>query len=571
MKKNIIFHSFKTTLFLCGLCCALDSCTDGFTELNNNSLFPGYEEQVERITGDTVSAEELVYLKKVINEAPVLFNTFSYEGVYADYQRTTNLYHDIYAGYFAHNKPDFNYTTPNYVYADGWMSRRWTHFYVERSKEYVDLTRAFHFVDREKYKNAYYITRIYYAFLGSLMTDTYGSIPFSSFVEGKLSAKNLTYDSQEKVYETIFKMLEEASDSIVPNKEGSFKFEGNNDNPYRGDESKWVRFANTLRLRLALRISNVDPIRARKEGEHAMSAPGGLMKSHADNMATTPLYALGSGGNENIHALCSFMWQDMVMAKDMELAYKNLSTGIDDVDPRCKVSWFKPSDYKDLLLGDEARRGDYTGSPVGNLKVTHQSDVYSILRSSQAKTSDTEWFGYKRESVWLSFAESRFLLSEASLRGWAGISSSSENYFLEGIRESMKYYKIDEASIDDYINGLKYKKANPFAANKREEALEQIITQKWLAVFPNGAEGWAEFRRTDYPRLLNNENNQSNDVRQGKFIKRILYPVSEHESNAANIPTEFLGAKDRQDVRLWWDVADTNDDNGVRVQPNNFR
>ena len=95
--------------------------------------------------------------------------------------------------------------------------------------------------------------------------------------------------------------------------------------------------------------------------------------------------------------------------------------------------------------------------------------------------------------------------------------------------------------------------------------LKEIITQKWISIFPNGNEGWAEFRRTDYPELLNiEENNSDGDVPEGKFIKRIKYPQSESFN-----PNRPMG--DNQGTKIWWDVADTNNDNGQRVQPNNFR
>ncbi len=95
--------------------------------------------------------------------------------------------------------------------------------------------------------------------------------------------------------------------------------------------------------------------------------------------------------------------------------------------------------------------------------------------------------------------------------------------------------------------------------------MKEIITQKWISIFPNGNEGWAEFRRTDYPELLNiEENNSDGDVPECKFIKRIKYPQSESFN-----PNRPMG--DNQGTKIWWDVADTNNDNGQRVQPNNFR
>lgn len=107
--------------------------------------------------------------------------------------------------------------------------------------------------------------------------------------------------------------------------------------------------------------------------------------------------------------------------------------------------------------------------------------------------------------------------------------------------------------------------------SSKENALEAIITQKWLAVFPNGNEAWAEYRRTDYPALENQLTNQSGgDVPEGKTIKRILYPNSEN-SNIGFTSNSELQASNSQGIRLWWDVADTNDGSGIRQTPNNFR
>ena len=96
--------------------------------------------------------------------------------------------------------------------------------------------------------------------------------------------------------------------------------------------------------------------------------------------------------------------------------------------------------------------------------------------------------------------------------------------------------------------------------------LEQIITQKWLAIFPNGNEGWAEFRRTDYPKLMNPVNMSTVDVPKNKFIKRVRYPQDEIDYNRENIPAGI-----NQGSGVWWDIMDTNDDSGKRNTPNNFR
>ena len=124
-------------------------------------------------------------------------------------------------------------------------------------------------------------------------------------------------------------------------------------------------------------------------------------------------------------------------------------------------------------------------------------------------------------------------------------------------------------SADIYIDRLNIyngTQENPFAGSNKEAQLEQIITQKWLAVFPNGNEGWAEFRRTDYPRLNNHLSNKDPNIANGKFIKRVGYSTDEYAYNIENVPEGV-----NQSTRVWWDVQDTNNKNEERNTPNNNR
>lgn len=295
------------------------------------------------------------------------------------------------------------------------------------------------------------------------------------------------------------------------------------------------------------------------------------MQSNADNMRTVPKVAPidkggeGGGGSENIHALIFGWGAQMVMSKDLEKAYKNES---EVLDPRCEILWWRPSPFSDLKEAKESNK-DFAGCPIGNMDVQGEDATKSyspvrcnkLISSDHNNLDDNYWFSEARELVWMSYAESRFMLAEAALRNWT--TGSVEQYYIDGIRASMDYYNIDEAKKQAYIDGLKNKQ--DVSGSDKEKALKEIITQKWISIFPNGNEGWAEFRRTDYPELLNiEENNSDGDVPEGKFIKRIKYPQSESFN-----PNRPMG--DNQGTKIWWDVADTNNDNGQRVQPNNFR
>lgn len=566
------------------------------TKSNNNTRYADLDLTYK------LSADDSLTCKTDLAGAASTFRNFLYEGYYNDYQITTNLSHDIYAGYVANNQPKHAKKSPDYGYADGWSGRRWAHFYDDRSSEYRTLLRAFKFnTTPQRYKNMFYVTRIYYAFLALANTDTYGAMPFKVYVQARIpETNNVTYNTQAEVYDCMFRMLEQAVDSIQPDDASQYNV-GKEDICYFGDLHKWLRFANTLRLRMALRISNVDPVRAKKEGEAALNNQYGLMESNADNMQTVPKYApvdmggMDEGGSENGLTMCSIRYNgESVMSWDLEQYYRNLSTGggtyiirksrrefeEKTIDPRCLVSWFRGNMSQNMIASaTESVREDFKGCKRGTQapEISMSTLTYSLVRCQpkplSKKLDPKYWFNDARPTVWLGYSESLFLKAEAALRGWTGkdLTLSTENYFRAGVKASMDYYQIDKAQASSYTDGLKVWKEGVFASGDKERILEAIITQKWMAVFPNGNEGWAEFRRTDYPVLANQLSNMSGgDVPEGKNIKRIFYPNSEG-SNKYFASHEDLKRANSQGKRLWWDVQDTNDNSGKRMKPNNFR
>ena len=438
------------------------------------------------------------------------------------------------------------------------------------------MIKTFWFCGKERYHNAFYITRIYYAFLISMQTDTYGAIPLEYYVKGAMPTdENVKYMDQKDVYDVIFKMLDQAITALHNTPSAAQYSLGENDKCFGGDKDKWLRFANTLRLRLALRVSNVDPQLAKEQGEKAMTDPAGLMQNDDDNMKQTPKYSYITGGNENIYTLLYNWSANVVLSKEMERAYKEQSTILD---PRCEILWWRPTALENLNLTEpkEDMTKDFNGcengeTSLGGSYTTTYSPSRVFIKQDQKKLDRKHWWCYAREIVWLGYSESLFLRAEAALRGWAGANRTAEQLYKEGIEASFNYYQIGadeegQEKINKYMEGLKGLQA--FKSGDREAQLEQIITQKWIAVYPNGNEGWAEFRRTDYPRYMKTPkggNNSGGEVANGKFIKRLRYPDSEVSN--PNRPKDV----DTQGTRLWWDVADTNDDGGNYVTPNNFR
>lgn len=579
---------------LCSLL-ALAGCHD-FEELNTNPYAPIYDPTVENVSADgididyTLTEHAMASLKGMEGAIGSIFANFTYEGPYNDYQTTTNLTHDIYAGYWGNNVSGFVNQAPTYSYTDGWSASRWKHFYDDRStSEYSQLVKTFYFCNKDYYHTAFYITRIYYAFLLSMQTDAYGDIPVAYYVKGAMPPEeNVTYTPQKEVYNILFQLLDQAITELhQENLPAVSQYDlGDNDKCYGGDVDKWRRFANTLRLRLALRVSNVDPALAQTQAKAALTDPAGLMQSQDDNMKQTPKRQYIAGGNENIYALL-FSWTgNAVLSKEMERAYKNQalkeSAAADAVtfnessencylDPRCEVLWFRPTPFDSLTtspLPTENLKRDFNGVMNGETNVggsyLNRYSANRCILSSDAMNKDY-WWNLAREIVWMGYAESLFLKAEAALRWPSLVDETAEALYLKGIKASMDYYEIDADKANEYISHLDGVKA--FTGGSKEEQLEQIITQKWIAVFPNGNEGWAEVRRTDYPRYLLapvNGNNSNGEVASGKLIKRINYPNS--ESRNPNKPGNV-----NQGSRVWWDVADTMNDRGQWHTPNNFR
>lgn len=178
--------------------------------------------------------------------------------------------------------------------------------------------------------------------------------------------------------------------------------------------------------------------------------------------------------------------------------------------------------------------------------------------------------------VWFSAAETSFLKAEAALH-WPddfGGEEVMQTAYEEGIRLSFAEKGVDGADTylqDDTKTAVKFVskidgshsieaksdvtiKWNP--SDSEERKLERIITQKWIALYPNGAEAWSEYRRTGYPAQYQVINDYSNGTVNTKIgPRRIPFPPSERRLNPENIEkaTQLLGGPDEAGTPLWWD------------------
>lgn len=387
------------------------------------------------------------------------------------------------------------------------------------------------------------------------ITDSYGPIPYSKIgYDGSILTP---YDSQEEVYNQFFTDLNEAIADLNINVGSALN--PIIDDIYRGDLSKWIKYANSLKLRLALRISYANPTLAKQMAEEAVNpANGGVIEAVADNA----VYNHYTTGGNPIQASTVGYGNDSRPAADL-ICYMN---GYKD--PR-RAKYVTTSNWK----GED---GEYLttpgGEPLEYVGVRRGWNTYD--RDGWAMKMSAIGVGNQDPMIWLTAAEVAFLRAEgAAVFGW-NMGGTAEQFYNDGIRRSFEQYGVDGA--EDYLADATSKPAefyDPSGANPwngtisnitikwdesatTEQKQERIIVQKWIANWTLGIESWCDVRRTGYPKLIPIAYNGSNGiVDTNKGPQRIPYPQEEYTRNTANIQNavaNYLGGPDNMATKLWW-------------------
>lgn len=525
----------------CVLILSFTACTDKFNDMNTDK---------HSIT-QTSPAYTLPYVEEIVTNVDC-----------TPYQRGENLYTQMYAQYFANTVQ--GWTSDRYGYNDGWAAPGfWDPYYL--GLKHLKVLKA-DVTNNPSYTNYYAMMRIIVAWRTIAMTDIFGDIPYS---EAGLGQDAPRYDSQKDIYYDVFKELTEATVTLkqnLPNQEACGK---DNDLIYEGNISKWIKFANSLRLRYALRLYYIDPDKAKSEGEAALKES--LMESN-DDSAQERITA-GGGWGHPLYMICA--WSCFTMSKTMENIFKNTSTV---QDPRMPM-WFgqtvgyvnnqkEPStSFKGLqfqgvpngISDDQLLAKDADGYANNN------PDNNSYPWGLQA-FPDWNSKGIKPDNTVLTlplkimgYSEVCFLKAEAALRGWSGAGDVKSNY-VKGIRASFEEARTGvDASLYSTAEDETYINTGNVAwdeGNDTETKLNKIITQKWIALYPDGNEAWAEFRRTGYPKLSPVAQSLDSSLPQGTFVKKIRYIDAERRDNPNAKDASLNGGKgDGMAVRVWWDTA----------------
>jgi hypothetical protein len=357
------------------------------------------------------------------------------------------------------------------------------------------------------------VAKILKAYIFWFLTDRWGDLPYSDAFKGR---ENFTpkYDKQQDIYNSLFALLDEANATIVT---GNIK----NDIVYNGDMTKWKKFGNTIRMLMGLRLSKVDPTKGAAEFNKAIT--NGIITANSDNFTYTHL---ADKDNENF-------WYTQ-MNRMGRLWYAVSKPLVDTMqsanDPRLPV------------FANRATAGTNAGKYVGldyGLTLTVTPGNFSLLGDK---------LRLQNAPVYLvTYAQALFARAEAAKLGWiTGSDATAKTNYDLALEQSVRQWNSNDTT------GLGLFRSNDKVQYNPATAIQQIATQRWVHLFLNGYEAWAEWRRTGYPNLIAAPGANAN-----RIPRREAYPTIERSNNTANYNAAIAalpyGGADDLNTRVWWD------------------
>lgn len=374
---------------------------------------------------------------------------------------------------------------------------------------------------------------------GSLrVSDCYGPIPYSKIGNGSDFA--VAYDDMKTLYNAMFADLDVAITGLKESAGSIAAAFADQDCLYGGDVTKWIKLGNTIKLRMAMRLVNVEPALAQAKAEEAVSDAIGVITSPADAAWSNFI----PGGNA-FHKT-NIVWNEGRVSADLT----SYMSGYND--PRLALYAQANSDSE--IVG--MRNGIFHAQ---NLCGTmDEPGKYARPNVNEAS-----------KLLCISASETWFARAEGALRGW-NMGGTAKELYEQGIETSMSErgaalgnYLTSTATPADYegysseYNISAVSTATPAwnESGSFDQQLEQIMVQKWIGNYPNGWETWADVRRTGYPKFFPVYTNMSTaGVSSSTGMCRLPYPMSEFNTNEANVKAAqaMLGGPDTGATKLWW-------------------
>lgn len=508
---------------------ALASCTGNFEVYNRNLDQPSV---VDRDVWDYIKSMEYNVIPTVKNQYQIVENVSGGAyGRYFAYAKSTDGGWD--GRMFAFYRIANDWANPPYEVPMTNIYSNWRAIRAELEEPEDDYRMA--------------LAQILRVAAMQRVTDVQGPIPYRTMEnDDDITAP---YESQQDVYGYMFEDLGHAVDVL----ETYIAMAGSEvveeaalrDKVYNGDLGKWIRFANSLKLRMAMRISHVAPGEAQRYAEQAVAHPRGVIASNADNASLD----VSETNDRNPLRWLVEDYSDVHAAAEIVTYMKSYD------DPRL-AKYFNPA----------VRDGTYHGSRVGAYSSSQYKNYYSLPRT-----------GALERLMWMNAAEVAFLKAEMAVNEWA-VTGSARELYEEGIRLSFEQYGAEGLTAYLACTTVPTGYSDPRTANSYTpiraytvsvawdgaltpgQQRERIATQKWIALYPLGTEAWAEQRRTGYPRFYptpasTNASNEPNLPAEG--ASRIPFAPNEQTRNADNYDAAvaLLGSGgDKFSTRLWWDV-----------------
>lgn len=478
-----------------------------------------------------------------------------------------------------------------YLWSDGYSAAYWDGVYSGDRGAIRDVTNVREqWREDENHQVDYQLARIMRVYVMHRMTDLYGDIPY--FQAGQPSEYSYPeYDTQQSIYMDLLKELNEAQAAL--DGMGTAPM-GAQDIYYQGDTEKWRKFANSLMLRIAMRMSKVDPTTAQQWVQTAVN--NGLFESNADNAklehsggVTTndtsepyaKIYAHEDRGNFLIN---EFFINVLKETNDPRLPLiatvsRNPRTSVQDAnnfdygnsDPAIQRGipdgytyaesspWYIGK-YHPELIPETLPLYDPDDDEYDPKKPDEPMSVHDYFRKTYSTVNRYTYSNPTSPTFICTYAQTQLLLAEAAVRGW--VSGSAQTYYENGVRAAMQQFSqfpnatalynqyLTQSAIDQYLV------ENPFDASK---ALEQINTQYWINCFCDEYETFANWRRSGYPELTpahDPSNPYGNSGTNGTIPRRFRYPTTESSVNGVNYDAAVsrMNGGDRFDSRVWWDV-----------------
>lgn len=525
-------------------------CTDNFEELNTDP----YELNPDALPFSAQFQEPMSYVY-----APQQ-NLFQY---------CFSLNIDLFSGYFMtpHN---FNGSgNVDYALNRGFCGGMYENVYLHifnNTRRLITSCEEQGFVDYAG------MMRVIQAYAIQMLTDVYGPVSYTSAIEDPTNGASFSYDKQEDIYNSMFALLDEAIKNFQ-NPTSDLTSRQSFDFWCNGDLDLWIKVANQLKLRMAMRIVKANPTLAKQKAEEAVQA-GVLPQDILINQGFC---------NEQTRM---FEWGDAGMNANLITIMEGYN------DPRLPL--YVTKNQADVACED--------GSTIAA-----GTKYLGIRGGCNLPSKPNQWGNFSKIvcSYTTAFpvmkaAEGYFLRAEGILRGWNMGGGTAQQWYEDGIRTSIKNeaaYKgegkeplagistVSDEEINTYINGTTLQEdfvdpvdsQNSIKAQNdvcvkwdesasNEQKLQRIIIQKWIANFPISCEGWAEYRRTGYPKFFPNRVNLSNGtIDTDEQIRRLIYSDNEINTNNAelqkgiellnqeNSSSKFTG--DIGGTRVWWDKA----------------